>query len=394
MSGLLIDREACQSCGLCVGSCAVQALRMDQELAAVDAERCTLCGMCVDTCPFDAIRIEKRQTERDTAAYRGLWVWIEQRENQPLGVGYELLGKGRELADARGAELTALLFGGSGIAQAAPGLIAAGADRVLVAEDAAFASRQEEAYCDLLARLSEQRRPEIILFGATSFGRSLAPRLAARLKTGLTADCTGLSINAESGLLEQTRPAFGGNLMATILCPAHRPQMATVRPGVMPPPLPDWTRQGATERIETAGLALKPLLTLLREEQLKTESIADAEIVVSAGRGIGQAKNLVYIRELAELLGGALGCSRPLVDTGWCEYKHQVGQTGCSIAPRLLITCGISGAIQHLAGIANARTIVAINSDPEAPIFSLADYKVVGDCMEVVKALIAALKAE
>jgi electron transfer flavoprotein alpha subunit len=336
--------------------------------------------------------MEKSETSGPAGIWRDVWVWTELIDGGAHPCAMELLGKARELADALGCHTAALVIGGEGAAFCAPELIAAGADRVLLVTGESFRQPDEEIYADAAAQLITEQRPEILLFGATEFGRSFAPRVAARVQTGLTADCTGLSIDPETRLLRQTRPAFGGNLMATIVCAKHRPQMATVRPGVLPAPRPDPTRTG---KIEPCAVTVRPgrteILSVVRNVA-EGRSISNAEIIVSAGRGIGTKKNLRLVKELAELLGGEYGVSRPLVNLGWGEYTHQIGQTGAAVAPKLLITCGISGAIQHLAGIAGAETVIAINTDPDAPIFSRADYAVVGDCIEVLQELIDTLK--
>ncbi len=391
MSGLTINKEKCVGCGLCVKGCAAKALKVENKKVVVN-DNCVLCGICVDSCPFGAIRIEKEPNgPSDLSAYRGIWIFAEQRDGQVLDVAFELLCKGRELADSKGCQLTALLMG-SNLSDKTGELISHGADRVLLCEDALLNDQTEECYSELIAHLIQKEKPDIVLFGATGFGRSLAPRVAARVRTGLTADCTVLEINPETGFLEQTRPAFGGNLMATIICPNHRPQMATVRPGVMPATEPSLTHKGDIIRVHMPK-AVSPLVELLQNIQSGTvESIADAQIIVSVGKGIGSQKNMTLVRELAALIGGSVGVTRPLVDAGWCEYKNQIGQTGCAVAPKLLIACGISGAIQHLAGIGGAKTIIAINNDPDAPIFSVAHYAVVGDCVEILKELISALK--
>lgn len=391
MAGLVIDQEKCTGCGLCLKSCAVNALSVKNESAAV-SDVCVMCGVCVDVCPFNAILIEKKEAaETEAFLYKDVWVFAEQSAGTLASVSLELTGEGRRLADARRCALVAVLSGKNG-QENAKILIAAGADKVIFCPDERLAENNDEAYADYVSGLIEKYKPEAVLFGATKFGRSLAPRVAARVKTGLTADCTVLEIDQETKLLRQTRPAFGGNLMATIVCPAHRPQMATVRPGIMAAPEPDFSRCGELVE-ETFFARTVPAIELLEKIKTdKTMSIADAQIIVDAGRGIGNQKNLALVKEFADLIGAELGCSRPLVDMGWCEYRHQVGQTGCSVAPKLLITFGVSGAIQHLAGIARAEKIIAVNSDPEAPIFGVAHYAVVGDCVEILKEMIAALK--
>ena len=386
--GLVIDKNVCIGCGLCVSGCAAGALRLEDDHACVDENRCTVCGICVESCPTEAMRIERETSSTcDVTAYRDVWVFAE-REDAMLDVSLELTGCARQLADARGSQVVVLLPGDS--QEEAAALIAAGADQVLCCADKQLEHKLEEPYAQWVSDLCTEKKPEILLFGATPFGRSLAPRVAARLGTGLTADCNELDIDPETGLLRQTRPAFGGNLMATIVTPAHRPQMATVRPGVMPIPAPDAARKGT---VACSAPGLKAGLVQLLEEIRSTggSDLQKAEIIVSAGRGIGQRKNLQLVYALAEKLGGTVGVSRPLVEMGWARQEQQIGQTGCAVAPKLLITFGISGAIQHLAGIANAETVIAVNTDPEAPIFTAADYKVVGDAPEILRGLLSAL---
>ena len=393
MSGLKIDLERCKGCGRCVKVCAAGALKVENKKASVDEALCIMCGMCQDSCKFDAICLEKDEAVVSLSDYRGVFVFAELSEEGPLPVAFELLGKGRALADSLGVKLSAVVVGFETEKHAAS-LIAHGADEVILCDDPVYKDALEEPLASAIVSLVQREKPEILLFGATMFGRSLAPRVAARLHTGLTADCTVLEIDGETRLLRQTRPAFGGNLMATIVCPNNRPQMATVRPGVMQALEADESRTG-TVRKDTAPAAPFSGVELLEAvKAAKAESIKDAKIIVDAGRGIGSKKNLKLVKELAELLGGTYGVSRPLVDMGWSEYGHQVGQTGCTVAPDLLICCGVSGAIQHLAGISGAKKIIAINSDPDAPIFSAAHYKLVGDCVEIVREMIAQLKAE
>lgn len=391
MSGLKINNEKCVGCGLCIKSCTSDALVMTDKKVAANY-KCILCGICVDSCPVDAISIDKEQiSQRNLSQYKGIWVFAEQYKGKVLPVAFELLSKGRELSQERGCKLTALLFG-KDVKSEAPKLIAQGADRVFLCEEDCLEHHLDEPYVALFNRLIKEHKPEIFLFGATGFGRSVAPRIAARVQTGLTADCTVLEIDHETGLLRQTRPAFGGNLMATITCPNHRPQMATVRSGVIPIQEMNNSRQGeiiSISLVEAPSTCIEIVEEILSE---KADTIAASKIIVSAGRGIGSQKHLALINRLAELIGGNVGVTRPLVDMGWSEYSNQIGQTGSTVTPDLLIACGVSGAIQHLAGIGGAKTIIAINADPDAPIFSMAHYKVVGDCIEIIRKLINVLE--
>jgi electron transfer flavoprotein alpha subunit len=395
MSGIQVITEKCVGCQLCLKSCPYGAISMEERLAVIDHDLCTLCGACVGACKFDAIvlRRERHGTE-DLASYRGVWVVAEQKGGKIQSVTYELLGAGRSLADQREVELAAVLIG-DGLQDAAADLIARGADKVFLADSPALAEFLDEPYSRILARLIREEKPEIVLTGATAIGRSLIPRVAAEIYTGLTADCTGLAIDAESGLLHQTRPAFGGNIMATIVCENYRPQMATVRHKVMKEAVADPSREG-----EIVGVEVKSQDCLSRTRFLETVeelgyavNIAEADIIVSGGRGMKGPENYQLLQELAQLLGGAVGASRAAVDSGWIPYSHQVGQTGKTVQPQLYIACGISGAIQHLVGMQSAETIVAINRDPAAPIFTVADYGLVGDLFEIVPALIKRLKA-
>jgi len=398
MSKIVINADKCLGCGACTRTCTVGALTVAADpaaknkagkLAKVDAGLCTLCSSCLSGCKFGAISMEL-DTAADLSDWKGVFVFCEAGEEGFLPVAFELLGKGRELADDRKVKLTAVTVGTS--EKCAKELIVRGADRVVIVPAQEKAMGLEESYAAALCKLINEEKPEIVLFGATMFGRSLAPAVAAGLRTGLTADCTVLGIDKETGLLHQTRPAFGGNLMATIICPKHRPQMATVRPGIMKSLEADASRTGEIVKAgeEAKAVSGLDLLDILKAE--KTESIRDAKVIFDCGRGVGSKKNLKLVKELCEKLGAAYGCSRPLVDTGLCEYPHQIGQTGCTVAPDVLVCLGVSGAIQHLAGISQAKTVIAVNNDPEAPVFAAAHYKIVGDCMEVVKGMLSALE--
>lgn len=403
MSGLRIDAEACIGCARCVRACGNAGIEVEGPRGARKAhvtDGCILCGACVDACPVGAIAVEREghSDAPDLAAYRDYWVFVQLGDDgKPLDVAFELIGKARELAGARGCRVVALLAEGacgnavSAAHDNAERLIAAGADEVIRCRDGRFAGFDAEVYAEWICALVRERKPEALLYGATVFGRELAPAVAIRLQTGLTADCTVLAIDPETGLLQQTRPAFGGNLMATIVCPAHRPQMATVRPGVFSIPTCDEGRSGVISDV-ALDASVRPRVRLVGIERASAaDSITDADVLVIVGRGIGSKKNLGIARELAEALGGKLGCTRPIVEAGWCESWQQVGQTGVSVAPRLLISLGVSGAIQHVAGISGAQTMIAVNEDPDAPIFSSAQYKVVGDCVKVAEELLARL---
>ena len=394
MSGLIIDSEACIGCGRCVRACASGGIVVEGERpnrCARVTDGCILCGGCVDACPVNAISIERDEAAGavDLDAYRDIWVFVQTDEHDTVTpVAYELMSKGRELADVRGCRLVALAgMSPESSLKDLEYLVCAGADEVLVCRDERLRQNDAEVYARLICDLVAERKPEAILYGATAFGRELAPGVAVRLQTGLTADCTVLSMDAETGLLQQTRPAFGGNLMATIICPNHRPQMATVRPAKRRARLLQQARVSLAEDTKA-----RVEISIPAEEWGQQASIADAERLVVVGRGIGSKKNLPLMRKLAGALGAELGCTRPVVEAGWLEYRHQIGQTGVSVAPKLLVSIGVSGAIQHLAGIGGAECIIAVNEDPDAPIFGAAQYKVVGDAVEVVEELLAQLE--
>ena len=327
------------------------------------------------------------------ADYKGVWVFAEQREGELQKVSLELLGEGRRQADKLGVKLTALLLGDN-VAHLADELAKHGADEVLVAEDKNLAHYTTDAYTKVICDLANERKPGILFFGATFIGRDLGPRVAARLNTGLTADCTSIDVEVENGDLLATRPAFGGNLMATIACPDHRPQMATVRPGVFE----KVNTNGADCKIEKVAVQLSDSDVRTKVlETVKTAKdivdISEAKIIVAGGRGVGSKENFDLVKELAEALGGVVAGSRAAVEKGWVENAYQVGQTGKTVKPTIYVACGISGAIQHVAGMQDSEVIIAINKDETAPIMQVADYGIVGDLKKVIPELIAQVKA-
>ncbi len=386
MSRLEIIQQSCDLCGLCVEECPFDALAIVEGWLRV-GEGCVLCGVCVEKCPADALCIveEREREERDLGSFSGVWVLAEQSAGRIHPVTFQLLGKGRELADRRGTCLCAVLVGDD-LGAAAKALCCFPVEKIFVAQHPSLARFRSGTYAAALAELIERERPEIVLCGATSMGRAFLPRVAALVKTGLTADCTGLEIADEEGLLLQTRPAFGGNIMATIVCPRHRPQMATVRPNVLPTLEPGRLRDVEMVRFTPSGGAIESAVEVLEvcEKQTDAVNIAEADVVVSGGRGVSSAQGFGLIRELAQELGGAVGASRAAVDAGWIPYPHQVGQTGKTLQPKLYVACGISGAVQHLVGMQSAGKIIAINQDPEAPIFRVADVGLVGDLHVIV----------
>ena len=330
--------------------------------------------------------------------HKDIWVWIEVFEGASKSVSLELLGPGRRMADTIGHKLVAVIIG-HGVEEAVKSAIAYGADLVIVAESERFAEYNTEMFTSAMHQLAEKYKPDTVLFGATTDGRDFAPRIACRLKTGLTADCTGLEMMKETGNVQWTRPAFGGNLMAVIECPDTRPQMGSVRPGVFKKGAPDHGRSAEIirEQVTPPAGTRASMVERIGDAAESMVNLEDAEIIVSGGRGLGKPENFALIKDLADALGGAVGSSRAAVDAGWISHVHQVGQTGKTVGPKLYVACGISGAIQHMAGMSSSDTIVAINKDPDATIFGVAHYGIVGDLLEVVPALtkeIRRVKAE
>ena len=393
---IVVTSDKCSGCESCVDSCPYTAIVMKEGKAYIN-EYCQLCRACLGVCPEGAIKevLEEGESpaprESRVEDYSGVWIFAEQRGGKVASVAYELLGAGRRLADERRSELSAVLLGAS--EAEARELIRWGADRVYLSHDPIYEHFNDEPYAEMLSLLIKEHRPEIVLAGATPIGRSFFPRVAAKLWTGLTADCTSLEIDKETGNLLQVRPAFGGNIMATILCPNNRPQMATVRPRVMKRGRYDEGKKGDIIHVDVQGLSSRTrVIQTIREVSEIAVNLQEVDIIVSGGRGLGDAKGFKLLEELAEVLGGAVGASRAAVDEGWVPYSHQVGQTGKTVCPKIYIACGISGAVQHLVGMQSSDIIIAINKNPDAPIFNVATYGIVGDVYEIVPMLIKKIK--
>lgn len=393
--------ERCTGCSLCIKACPFDAIRIMDKLgpagvpvgkqAVIDLNKCNLCGACVPACKLKAILLEKPQAScvvTDIKDYKGVWVFIEQKKSKVQSVAYELLGKAQELAHKLSTEVSAVVLGND-MDDQLDELIWHGADKVYLVQSPELANFQDEPYTNVLVKLVEKYKPEILLCGATSIGRSLISRVAVRINAGLTADCTGLDIDPQKKVLLQTRPAFGGNIMATIISPNHRPQMSTVRHKVMQVMPADKHRKGKIirESFDAAVYASRTKLLDIVEEVETLVNLAEADIIVSGGRGMQAPENFKLLEELAHVLGAAVGSSRAAVDAGWMPYSHQVGQTGRTVAPKIYFACGISGQIQHLVGMQSSKIIVAINKDPEAPIFKVATYGIVADLFQIIPAL-------
>lgn len=391
---ITVDASKCNGCTLCVKSCGTNAIEVKDKLATIVLENCTMCGACVSACRFKAISIDiDKQPKEDLDNYKGVWVFGEQRDGHVAPVVFELINIGRDLAKARNTDLSVVILGDQ-LTDAVNDLASYPVDKIYVYDAPELAVYDAERYCRVLTDVMREHKPEIVLAGATTTGRSFMSGVAIQLYTGLTADCTGLEIG-EDGLLHQTRPAYGGNIMATILCPYTRPQMATVRHKVFPT-----SAKRCEGEAQIINLTPKPTLFGSRSKFLEfvetvgeKVNLVDADIIVSGGRGLGDADGFAVIRELADELGAAVGSSRAAVDAGWIPYAHQVGQTGKTVCPKIYIACGISGAVQHQVGMKSSDVIIAINKDPNASIFDIATYGFVGDLFEVVPALTKKIKA-
>jgi electron transfer flavoprotein alpha subunit len=373
------------------------------KIAEVDPAACKACYACVSACPFKAILEVKSEVSGtpDIETYKNIWVFAEQTDGKIAEVVFELLSKARELKVQRGdgCQVCAVLLGSGLTSELEIELASYGADLIYKVDAPELAAYEANVYVDALSQLVVKHRPEVILAGATAIGRAFFARVAVRVRTGLTADCTALKIEntpdrsgAMQMLLHQTRPAFGGNIMATIMTPNHRPQMATVRPKVFKKNVVGSGAASAGTLVEALKLIAPMTKTVGKERFADGIDIAAAEVLVAGGRGLKKAENFAQLQRLADLLGGEVAASRAAVDAGWAGIPRQVGQTGKVVAPRIYICFGISGAVQHLEGIRGADTIIAVNSDPNAPIFGVADLGIVGDALEIIPALIKELE--
>jgi len=392
---VVINEEKCKGCKRCVATCPYAAIYMKKKKAVLKEEGCTNCGACIDSCEFGAIAFEgsQRRVRMDVAPFKGIYVFIEQSNQTASKVSLELLGSARGLANefsrlGRDQLVTAILIGYK-LGNIADELIHYGADHVIIVKDKSFGTYRTDIYTKAVVHIAREKKPEILLFGATPQGRDLAPRVANRLRTGLTADCTALGICTKERILLQTRPAFGGNIMATIVCPDNRPQMATVRPGVMKANPRDPQRTG-TKEMMTIELEEKDFITRILDiipSTRKHVNLEDAEIIVAGGHGVKGRRGFKILQALAAELRAEVGASRAAVDAGWIGQDHQIGQTGKTVQPELYIACGISGSIQHLAGMSQSRYVISINTDKKAPIASASDVNFVGDLFQIVPLL-------
>ena len=415
-----ILKEKCIGCGQCFKSCPYDAFEFEPydgnklgKVAKVNA-KCSFCNQCLTACKFGAIQEKKQEAAVDLSAYKHIWVFAEQRQGKIQNVALELIGEGKRLAKdiSEDTQICAVLMGNN-IDHLAQECFEYGAEKVYMVQDPLLENFTTDGYTKVMKQLIDEYKPEIVLYGATHIGRDFAPRIAARCNTGLTADCTHLDVkvskyiefakanttldtstldpNDPSTGIKQTRPAFGGNLMATIICPKTRPQMSTVRPGVMQKQerVPGATGEIVNVKPDIKASDIRIEIKDIVKSMKEMVSLTDAKIICSGGRGLGDASGFELIQKFADKVGGVVGASRAAVDAGWIDHSHQVGQTGTTVKPEIYFACGISGAIQHLAGMQTSNCIVAINKDPDAPIMEVADYAIVGDLYKVIPEIIA-----
>ena len=415
-----ILKEKCIGCGQCFKSCPYDAFEFEPydgnklgKVAKVNA-KCSFCNQCLTACKFGAIQEKKQDAAVDLSEYKHIWVFAEQRQGKIQNVALELIGEGERLAKdiSEDTQICAVLMGNN-IDHLAQECFEYGAEKVYMVQDPLLENFTTDGYTKVMKQLIDEYKPEIVLYGATHIGRDFAPRIAARCNTGLTADCTHLDVkvskyiefakanttldtstldpNDPSTGIKQTRPAFGGNLMATIICPKTRPQMSTVRPGVMQKQerVPGATGEIVNVKPDIKASDIRIEIKDIVKSMKEMVSLTDAKIICSGGRGLGDASGFQLIQEFADKVGGVVGSSRAAVDAGWIDHSHQVGQTGTTVKPEIYFACGISGAIQHLAGMQTSNCIVAINKDPDAPIMEVADYAIVGDLYKVIPEIIA-----
>jgi electron transfer flavoprotein alpha subunit len=400
-----IISDRCIGCQICVAECPVGAIDMADGVARIDPEVCIGCGKCLEVCPVDAVRFEGTKAEPEAASaegsmtetgasHRGVGVFLEVAGDAGAQVSWELVGKARELATKLDTRVIGLLLG-HGVEAVAREGFAYGCDEVHVVDDPLLEQYLSRPYGKALADLCQEIQPEIVLIGATPLGRDLGSVVSTQLQTGLTADCTGLDIDGSTGLLLMTRPTFGGNIMATIFCEHRRPQMSTVRPRVFRLPEREHSRKGEITHhrwMPPQGELPQILEFIPQVSEVGSPDIARANALVVAGKGACDPGTMPMLQQLADLVGGVVACSRPVVEAGLMPYERQVGQTGKTVAPKLYIAIGVSGAVQHLVGMQGSERILAINADSQAPIFNVADVGIVGDYQKVVPALIAELK--
>lgn len=388
---LEVYHDKCDLCEVCIGSCPFGAIVLEEgKIAFTDA--CRMCKICIKQCPQKAIHLADQVLPKvDKAQWRGVMIYVEHEDGEIHPVTWELVGKARELAAKIKHPVYALILG-ENIRELAPKLLEYGVDKVFVYDDARLRHFRVDAYTDAFANCVENNKPSTILVGATSVGRSLAPRVAARFRTGLTADCTVLDVKENTDLV-QIRPAFGGNIMAQIITPNHRPQMATMRYKVMDAAEKVASPTGVIELCELDQLSSGITIQQVRHKELNP-GIADAEVLVVAGRALREEKDMALVKELAELLGGQVAVTRPLIEAGWGDYTQQIGLSGRTVRPKLLIALGVSGAVQFVAGMSSSECIIAINNDQSAPIFDVAHYGIAGDIYEIVPGLLSKLRAK